>query len=217
MEESVTNPGTVLIFFVLLLLEMIVYGFNSATQNRHEQEDEQKEPDKKTERLQYLIDNPAKYANAIQLGVVTVNMLFGALYLYRLNDYFGYVVYRMAVGNISGLAGWHISFLAILTALIVTVCLLYIVLTFGVLIPRKAASRYPDAWIRVCITPIYYYVRLVAPFTGFVSISAKGILQILGVKGLDAAADVTEEEIISMINVGHEQGVLLARDRKSVV
>ncbi len=89
MEESVTNPGTVLIFFVLLLLEMIVYGFNSATQNRHEQEDEQKEPDKKTERLQYLIDNPAKYANAIQLGVVTVNMLFGALYLYRLNDYFG--------------------------------------------------------------------------------------------------------------------------------
>ena len=84
MEDSVTNPGTVVIFFVLLFLEMIVYGFNSATQNRHEQEQEdgRKEPNKRAARLQYLIDNPAKYANAIQLGVVTVNMLFGALYLY---------------------------------------------------------------------------------------------------------------------------------------
>lgn len=185
MEDGITNPGTVLIFLVLLLLEMIVYGFNSATQNRHEQEqeDEQREPNKRTERLQYLSDNPAKYANAIQLGVVTINMLFGALYLYRLNEYFSYVVYRMAVSNIGRLAGWHITCLAVLTALIVTICLLYIVLTFGVLIPRKAASRYPDAWIRVCITPIYYYVRIVAPFTGFVSVSAKGILQMLGIKG----------------------------------
>ena len=218
MEDSVTNPGTVVIFFVLLFLEMIVYGFNSATQNRHEQEQEdgRKEPNKRAARLQYLIDNPAKYANAIQLGVVTVNMLFGALYLYRLNDYFSYVLYRMAVSNISGLAGWHIACLAVLTALVVTICLLYIVLTFGVLIPRKAASRYPDAWIRVCITPIYYYVRIAAPFTGFVSASARGILQMLGIKGLDAAADVTEEEIISMINVGHEQGVLLASEAEMI-
>lgn len=164
------NPRTVLVFLILLFLEMVVYGFNSAVQNRHEREQEtedgQKEPDKKMIRLQYMMDNPAKYANAIQLGIVTVNMLFGALYLYRLNSYFGYVVYRMAVNNISGLAGWHIQCLAVLTAVIVTICLLYIVLTFGVLIPRKAASRYPDAWIRFCITPIYYYVRVVAPFTG---------------------------------------------------
>ena len=53
MEDGVTNPGTVLIFFVLLVLEMIVYGFNAATQNRHEQEQEDGpgEPGKKMERL----------------------------------------------------------------------------------------------------------------------------------------------------------------------
>ncbi len=218
MEDGITNPQTVILFIVLLFLEMIVYGFHSAIQNRHEQEQEdaQKEPDKKMKRLQHLSDNPASYANAIQLAVVTINMLFGALYLYRLNSYFSYFVYRMAVNNIGGLAGWHIRFLAVLTAVAVTICLLYIVLTFGVLIPRKAASRYPDAWIRVCIAPVYYYVRIVAPFTGFVSVSAKGILQLLGIRGLDAAADVTEEEIISMINVGHEQGVLLASEAEMI-
>lgn len=220
MEDGIMSPRAVVVFLILLFLEMTVYGFSSAIQNRHEREqdaeDGQKEPDKKMIRLQYMMDNPAKYANAIQLGIVTVNMLFGALYLYRLNSYFGYVVYRIAVNNISGLAGWHIQCLAVLTAIVVTICLLYIVLTFGVLIPRKVASRYSDAWIRFCITPIYYYVRIVAPFTGFVSVSARGILQMLGIKGLDAAADVTEEEIISMINVGHEQGVLLASEAEMI-
>jgi len=49
MEDGITNPQTVILFIVLLFLEMIVYGFHSAIQNRHEQEQEdaQKEPDKK--------------------------------------------------------------------------------------------------------------------------------------------------------------------------
>ncbi len=211
---NVVNGGMALIFFILLFIEMMVYGVNAAIQNRHEQEpdDMQKDIDKKTMRLQYLIDNPSKYTNAVQLGVVTVNMLFGALLLYRLNSYFSYLIYRMAVNNIAGLQLWHVKCLAVLTGAVVTICLLYIVLTFGVLLPRKAASRYPDAWIRACITPIYYYVRLVAPFTTFLSVSAKGILQVFGIRGLDETSDVTEEEILSMINVGHEQGVLLASE-----
>lgn len=218
MDDGVISTGIVLIFFVLLFLEMMLYGFHAAIQNRREQEpeDAQKEPSKKMIRLQYIVDNPSKYTNAFQLAIVTVNMLLGALHLYRLNGYFGDLVYRMAVNNIGGLQMWHIRCLAVLTGIVVTICLLYIVLTFGVLIPKRAASRYSDAWIRVCITPIYYYVRIAAPFTTFLSVSAKGFLQLFGIKGLDETADVTEEEILSMINVGHEQGVLLASEAEMI-
>lgn len=192
MEDGVRDTGIVLIFFILLILEMILYGFHAAMQNRREQEPEeiQKEPEKKAARLQYLIDNPSKYSNALQFGIISVNMLLGALQLYRLNSHFEYIIYR--------------------------VVLLYIVLTFGMLIPEKAASGYPDAWIKICVTPVYYFVRITAPFTAFVSLSAKGILQLFGIKGLDETADVTEEEIISMINVGHEQGVLLASEAEMI-
>ena len=218
MEDGVRDTGIVLIFFVLLILEMILYGFHAAMQNRREQEPEeiQKEPEKKAARLQYMIDNPSKYSNALQFGVISVNMLLGALHLYRLNSYFGYLTYRMAVEHIGRLQRWQITCIAVLTAVVVTVCLLYIVLTFGMLIPKKAASRYPDGWIKVCVTPVYYFVRITAPFTAFVSLSAKGILQIFGIKGLDETVDVTEEEIISMINVGHEQGVLLASEAEMI-
>lgn len=211
--------GIVVLFAALLLMEMVLYGFSSALQNRRDKESEEnreRESTKKAGRMQYLVKNPAKYTNALQLGIVTINMLFGTLYLYRLNHYFNLFVYRIAVKNISALMAWQIRAFAILTACLVTVCLLYIVLTFGVLIPKKAASRYPDAWVNLFTTPIYYYVRIVAPFTGFMSISARGILSLLGIKGLDEAADVTEEEIISMIHVGHEQGVLLASEAKLI-
>ena len=193
MEDGVRGTGIILTFFVLLILEMILYGFHAAMQNRREQEPEeiQKEPEKKAARLQYMLDNPSKYSNALQFGIISVNMLLGALPLYcLLNSHLEYLIY------------WII--------------LLYIVLTFGMLIPKKAASRYPDVWIKICVTPVYYFVRITSPFTAFVSLSAKGILQLFGIKGLDETVDVTEEEIISMINVGHEQGVLLASEAEMI-
>lgn len=213
-EESELSSSIILLFLVLLFLEMVLYGFSSAMQNLHdkEQEEVEKEPDKKTERLAYIKEYPARYMNAIQLGIVAINMLFGALYLYRLNSYFRNSVHQLTTEYMGRLETWQLQGFSVLTAMVVTICLLYIVLTFGVLIPKKAASRYPEKWISFCITPIYYYVRIMMPFTVFISISAKRILSLFGIKGLDESADVTEEEILSMINVGHEQGVLMASE-----
>lgn len=208
------HSSIILLFLVLLFMEMILYGFSSAMQNLRdkEPEEEEKEPDKKAERLAYIKEYPARYMNAIQLGIVTINMLFGAFYLYRLNSYFRNRVHKLTQEYMGRLEPWQLQCFFLLTAVVVTICLIYIVLTFGVLIPKKAASRYPEKWISFCTTPIYYYVRIMMPFTVFISISAKGILSMFGIKGLDEAADVTEEEILSMINVGHEQGVLMASE-----
>ncbi len=219
MEDSGAGSRIIVLFLVFIILEMMLYGFSSAMQNQRDRDNKDKDNEeevkaigKKGLRLQYLKENPARYLNAIQLGIVTVNMLFGALYLYRLYYYFSYVVYQTAVYHIDGLKQWHMQCFTILTAIAVTLCLLYIVVTIGVLIPKKAASRCPEKWISAFVTPIYFYVRAVAPFTRFISFSAKKILSLFGIKGLDETADVTEEEILSMINVGHEQGVLLASE-----
>ena len=92
MDDGSAGIGSmeIVIFIILLLAEMLLYGFASAVQNMkgREQEDDEKKTDKKGRRLQYLIDHPAKYANAMQFGIVTVNMLFGTLYLRGLHDYF---------------------------------------------------------------------------------------------------------------------------------
>ena len=218
MDDDVASIGMVAAFLFLLILEMMFYGFSAALQNQKnmETDDTDKEPDKKMKRLQYMSDHPAKYSNAMQLGIVAVNMLFGSFYLYRLYSYMQVFVYKITLNGTDSLYGWQLRGMLILTAIIITICLLYILLTFGVLIPRKTASRYPDVWIKLCITPIYYYVRVAAPFVVLISSTAKGILKLFGIKGLDDTADVTEEEIRSMINVGHEQGVLLESEAEMI-
>ena len=216
------GSGSIIWFIVLLLLEMLFYGFGSALQNRKGADKEETEKEEsgglsaKQLRLAYLMEHHAQYAGAIQLGAVTVNLLMGALYLYRLNSYFGYIVYRTAVYNIGNLAEWHITLFAVLTAILVTLFLLYIVLTFGISIPKKSASRNPDRWLGLFITPVYYYVRIVSPLTALISLTANGILRLFGINASGDKSDVTEEEILSMVNEGHEQGILHANEAEMI-
>lgn len=220
MDDGVS--GSIIWFVILLLLEMLFYGFDSALQNMKtiDKDDADKEEagrlNKKQLKLDYLTEHHGQYEDTIQLGAVTVNILMGALYLYRLNSYAGHIVYRAAVHNIGNLFEWHITLFAILTAVLVTLIQLYIIVTFGISIPRKAASRNPERWLWRFITPFYYYVRITAPFAALVSMTAKGVLHIFGIKDSGNKSDVTEEEILSMVNVGHEQGILHANEAEMI-
>ena len=222
MDDGVASSSSFVWFIILLLLEMLFYSFDSAFQYRKEAEhgDEEKDetggPDRKQVRLDYLTSHMTQYTSAIQLGIVTVNILFGALYLYQLNSYFSYLVYRAAVNSIGNLFGWHIKLFAVITAVLVTFVLLYIIVTFGVSIPRKVTSRNPERWFRLFITPVYYYVRITAPLTALISVTAGWILRIFGIKGAGRRTDVTEEKILSMVNVGHEQGILEANEAEMI-
>jgi putative hemolysin len=207
-----------IIFLVLLLLEMVFYGFSSAMQNRRATDAEEGAGEEKevTKHLCYLLDNHAKYANAMQLGVVAINLVLGALILYRADVYCSDMTYRLAVYHMAALQSRQVVLLAGLTAIIVTILLLYLIMTFGVLIPKKAAARHPDKWICRLIHPFYYYVRIVSPFTGLIHITAKGFLHLFGITDADDEEDVTEEEILSMVNVGHEQGILQASEAEMI-
>lgn len=220
MDDGVS--GSIIWFVILLLLEMLFNGFDSAFRSMKVAEIEESDreetdgPNAKRTKLMYLTKHQAQYNGAIQLGTVTVNLLLGALYLYRLNSYVGYFVYRAVVFNMSELTDWHITLFAILTAVLVTLFVLYIIVTFGVSIPRKAASLSPEKWLAFSLIPIYYYVRIATPLSALISSTANGVLRLFGINVSGYKSDVTEEEILSMVNVGHEQGILHANEAEMI-
>lgn len=57
--------------------------------------------------------------------------------------------------------------------------------------------------------------RLRSPLTKLVSVTVKRVLRLLGIRKGEDQEDVTEE-IISMVNEGHEQGVLLAAEAEMI-
>lgn len=220
MDDGVA--GSIIWFVILLLLKMFVNSFDSAFRNWKGADAEESDGDEsgrlgaKQLRLAYLTDHQAQYSGAIQLGTVAVDLLFGAVYLYRLNGYVGYAAYRAVVYNIANPAAWHIDLFAFLAAVAATLLMLYIIVTFGISIPRKIAARNPEKWLSVTIAPIYYYVRIVTPLALLISVTAKGVLRIFGIHVSGNESDVTEEDILSMVNVGHEQGILQANEAEMI-
>ena len=223
MDDGVA--GSIICFMILLLLKMFVNGFDSAFRNMKAADMEEPDGDEsgrlgvKQLRIAYLANHQAQYNGAIQLGAVAVDLLFGAVYLYRLNGYvamWGYTAYWAAVYNTANPVSWHIDVLAFAAAVLATLFMLYIIVTFGISIPRKIAARHPDRWLSVTVAPIYYYVRIVTPLSLLISVTGNGILRIFGIHVSGNESDVTEEDILSMVSVGHEQGILHANEAEMI-
>ena len=220
MDDGVAD--SIIWFVILLLLKMFVNSFDAAFRNMKGadmEETDGEEPGRlgvRRIRIAYLASHQAQYNGAIQLGSVAVDLLFGAVYLYRLNAYARYIAYRTAVYNIANPVSWHIDLLVLAAAVIATLFMLYIIVTFGISIPRKIAARHPEKWLSVTVTPIYYYVRIVTPLSLLISVTANGILRIFGIHISGSESDVTEEDILSMVSVGHEQGILHANEAEMI-
>ena len=151
----------------------------------------------------------------MQLVVTLINLIMGCFIRLWLNG-IRKVITKYMMGSMQKEATVIAGAVAGVSLVVTVAMLLYILLTFGVLIPKKLAARYPDKWAYLCINPVYFVMKLLAPFTGLVTVSTNGILRLFGIKKDEALADVTEEEIISMVNEGHEQGVLQAAEAEMI-
>ena len=96
------------------------------------------------------------------------------------------------------------------------VFLVLILLCMGVLVPKRIARRYPEKWayallpvVRVLSVPVYPAAWIV---NGLSSLIAR-LFGVVPGKDID---NVTEEEIMSMVNEGHEQGVIQAGEAEMI-
>ena len=169
-----------IVFFLLLLIDVLFYGFGEAVKGLNskellEQFEETK--NKKTGRLYEIAVNPGQYINTVQLVVTLINLVMGGFFLR---------VFGRIAGNLleKGAGEWLESrmispeLLSLMALLLAGAVLLYILLTFGVLIPKRLGSRYSSKWAYACINPIYHITRIFSPVTGLVSCTAKGVLRL---------------------------------------
>ena len=181
--------ASIIIFILLLLIDVFFYGFGAAVTTLEGKE--LKGEDKRTNKLKQIMENPSRYVNTVQLVVTLIHIGIGSFYLQYLGNYIN-------------------SFLG------AAVILLYVLLTFGVLMPKRIAARYPEKWAYACVNAAYYITILLSPLTGLISLTVSLFLRLFGIRENEENVDVTEEEIISMVNEGHEQGVILASEAEMI-
>ena len=208
MDDGGSSACSIILFLALLAIQAVLTGFKKAIDLMNESEiirRAEEEKDKKSILLNKIIIRATIYLNSIQMVQSLIGLVMGCFFLPRLTTFF-----RTWLSGISFFAGMGEGLVTLLALIIASCCLMYILLTFGFLLPRKLAQKYPDAWAYRFIRPMQFLKTALYPLTGIVAVSANFILHVLGLRSVDDQADVTEEEIISMVNEGHEQGVLEA-------
>ncbi|SEP99699.1 hemolysin family protein [Butyrivibrio sp. TB] len=197
---------------VLLVLDVIVYGFGAALHNlkaedlfsKSEEEGEEPSEDQNEKIrsksgifLSELMNNPTEYVNTVQLFVFILNIIIGRFYVER----FGIIVGGF-IFSLNELVA------SVLGQVVVAFLLLYVFLSIGVLLPKKLARRQPKVWAMILSPFIKILMAVLRPFTSLIEVTVHGIMYLCGIRDFDDDTDVTEEEIMSMVSEGQEQGVL---------
>lgn len=177
---------------ILFVLTVIVYLYSSAVQSINENElEEIKEKNEKTyQKVDKIINDPARFINTVQEVSVLITLITGICIGFRIDK--------------------------VLLRIVMAVLWVIILLVFGIIIPKKLGSRHSKG-ISLKLTNITYMMTVVLiPVTFCVSKIADMILKISGIDPNEPEENVTEEDIISVINEGHVQGVLLASEAEMI-
>lgn len=186
--------ASIIVFVILLFINMFLYGFGSAIEHLNEKEVERRaeeDKDRKSRRLLKIMNSPAGYINTVQFIVTLSNVYVGA----RMLDFTPPVSSDTVIS---------------------LVLILYVLVTFGILLPKRVAELIPEKWAYACITPVFFMMKILSPLTGVMALTVKCILFLFGVRAKESENDVTEEEIIDMVNEGQEQGILLASEAEMI-
>jgi len=89
---------------------------------------------------------------------------------------------------------------------IVVVCITFITLILGELVPKRIGLSAPERIAKLVATPMQVVSTIVYPFIWLLTKATNLLTQVLGIKDKDNS--VTEDEIKAIINEGTEQGTI---------
>lgn len=212
------SPVSIMVLIGFILLEAVFYGFGSAIQNVNEGklEDEAGEGNRKAVRLLEVVNCPGRFVHTIQLTTHLIGMITGAVILpVQVNGLMGYV-HLFKPGKAET---WYLSPLwweQVLFVIAVAIVLLLIIISFGIIIPKRLAAKEPERWGYRMLPVVLFITGLLLPLTRLITLVSSLVLRLFGVDITDEDDNVTEEDIMSMVNEGHEQGVLEADETEMI-
>lgn len=140
-----------------------------------------------------LIEEPRKMLSAILIGKNVAKLSASALATMMAIDFFG----SQWVGLSTGI-------------------LILIYLEFGSIIPKTIASLYAEKVSLVVAAPIYLITKLLAPIIFALNQICNGLLLLLGIDTKAKTSAITENELRSILDYSHEEGVIESEERRMI-
>lgn len=192
------DSGDTIQLIVLLILLLLSAFFSSAetamtTVNKIYIMSLVNEGNKRAKTLQKIIDNPGKLLSTILIGNNIVNLSASSLATTWTTRVLGNAFVGIATG--------------ILTLL---------VLLFGEITPKTMATLYAEKLSMAYAPIIYLLMKVLTPVIFIVNRLSNGILYVLGVDPKGKQSTMTEQELRTIVDVSHEDGVIESEEKKMI-
>ena len=203
-------PLSILILVGFILIDAVLYGFGSAIQNLNVNslEKEAEEGNERAGKLLRLINKPGEFINTVQVMTNIIGIVAGAYVMRQLGQLFQMLVKHSEDG--------HEMLVYSASVAAAGVIVLAGLISFGIVIPKKCGARKPEKWGYGAFSIVQVFVILLRPFTFLISALSALVLKPMGIDLNSDDDNVTQEDIMLMVNEGHEQGVLEAGEAEMI-
>lgn len=190
---------TEIIQLICLIILLLLSGFFSSaetsliTVSRIRMRTLAEEGNKRAARVLTITDNSSKMLSAILIGNNIVNLSASSISTSLALKLFGSVGVGIATG--------------ILTLL---------VLIFGEISPKNLATIHADKLALAYSGIIYFLMKLLTPVIFIINALSMGILKLFHVNPDDAANQMTEKELRTIVDVGHETGIIESEEHEII-
>ena len=193
-------------FILFILLEAVFFSFGAAIQNINTAELERKmeEGDIKAGQILRIVNRPTPFVNSIQITILLIGFTVGGILVPM---YAGPLAARFH--SLGVFAGPAAVFLVVLAAVVVMTAV-------GIVFPKRIAMRQPEKWARRCLGPVRFFMTILLPVRLPVKILSRILMRLCGIDPDKKEENVTEEDIMSMVNEGHVQGVVDADEAEMI-
>ena len=192
--ESDNPLWGIAVIALLILVMAIISGMKYTLEYVNENSIRKKADggDKKAVVLLRYIGSDSKFQNTMTMLLFSIAVITGIYYMSELIDIFGFS---------------NEGILYTLYTILSVVLLVLLMTLFGLVLPKKLAIKYSE---KLCFS-LYGFIRLicfiVSPFSWLLEVTMNLVLRIFRINPKELNSDEIEDEIISMVNEGHEQGV----------
>lgn len=203
------DPGSLIFNILLLFVLILVNAFFAMSEiaiislNDNMIDKQAEEGNKKAQKVKKLTENPSNFLSTIQIGVTLAGFLTSA----SASTTFAAMLTN-AILSISPSMAKFSDIISGVSVVIITLIMSYFSLVLGELAPKRIGMQKPEKIAFSVVGVLLVVKKVCSPFVKILSFSTNAVVRLLGFDPNANEEVVTEEEILMMVDVGEEKGVI---------
>ena len=167
--------------------------------------------DKKAKKLLKLVQAPDRLLSAIQIAITLAGFLSSAFAADSFAD-----PLTAWLRNDVGFTAIPEKTLNTLVVIVITIILSYFSLVLGELVPKRLGMKKTEKVARFTVGLVSAVAKVFRPLIWFLSKSTNAVLRLMGIDPKAEEEEVSEDEILMMVDLGEEQGAIEATEKELI-